>query len=790
MNKQQTFRLSFARRVFISFFVLLLLLQTTTTWVAYNASRDNVETQLREKLLASKKLFVTEFENRRRYLLGAVSTIAKDWGFRQAVGQLDKNTVNSVLNNHRRRIASDIGFLVTTDGQMLGSTMALPAHVTMKLFDTITASADSHNEFIVRIDRKLYQFIVLPVKAPVTLGWVGMGFAIDDALAQSFAKTTNLSISFVVTDSTKTSIAASTLPALQRQSRTELSIIEQEQLVSPFFAQGSTDILQLGIKLDTHTDILLHVLMEKSIEELLDNFNHWWIDVLVLFIVTLTAAAFIAAFIARGVTKPLQSLLTMMRQVTSGHYDGDLTISRGDEIGALALEFQTMREAVAERELEIRRRAEHDPLTDLYNREYFLNRLQQTIDENAGSPHRLAVVLFNLSRFKDVNNALGHDIGDKLLQQLSRRLINCFPLHQLSRHGADQFVIFADIDQYNEVQNLCKKIQGCFAIPFVQGGINITLSCIQGIAIYPDHSNKALSLLRFADVALLTAKEKHLDVCVYDNKLDQHSVQRLTLISDLPKAIKNDEFTLHYQPTLALSPDGLHHVSKVECLIRWIHPLYGFIPPDEFIHLAEQTGAITDITAWVLKEATRQCRQWMDKGFSIGIAVNISAADLFCRGLQDKVRTLLEQHRIPVDQLTIEVTESEVMRDPQQACAELNALRELGVRLSVDDYGTGYSSLAHLKKLPVHDLKIDKSFVMDVIKDKDDAIIVCSTIDLGHSMGLDIVAEGVEDQATLDFLCSKGCNYAQGYYISKPLPASEFQQWLALTHYNVVQQSA
>jgi len=256
-------------------------------------------------------------------------------------------------------------------------------------------------------------------------------------------------------------------------------------------------------------------------------------------------------------------------------------------------------------------------------------------------------------------------------------------------------------------------------------------------------------------------------------------------MSDLPAAIYKDQLVVYYQPTLALGENGAHTITKVECLVRWQHPVYGFIAPDDFIPLAEQTGIITRLTYWVLKTAMQQHHRWRDQGTILDFAVNIFAVDLFRGNLQKLISALLNHFDIEAERLVIEVTESEVMQDPGKAVAILTEIAMLGVRLSVDDYGTGYSSLAHIKQLPVHELKIDKSFVMGLPDSTDDEIIVRSTIDMARTMGLAVVAEGVESGETLELLQQRGCHYAQGFFISKPLPADELEQWVLNCKYRL-----
>lgn len=793
----RTSRLSWVRniklrnRIFIWFFSLLLTVQGFTAWFVYRYSLDNVEQNIHERLVNGQSLFIKEFENRGQYQQNSAITIAKDWALRQAMGQQDRDTLRSALNNHRSRVDADIGIAVHSTGQVLATTLSGDPSAQsqiQKYLDQSKLDNDTTQERFIMVGQGLYQLIITPVKAPVTIGWVAIGFAIDDALAKHFHTVTNLDVSFVYVESAQALHQGKVVGAtLERYPDLEAHDIASLTKM-PHYQRNYRDTIQLGAQLNQDNNGYLFAVMQKSVQEFLDQFRSWWINLLLLYAVALVAAGLVAAMIARSVTQPVSSLLDLTRRMTSGNFDNSDSIreshlQRTDEIGALAREFQTMERAVIVREDEIRYRAEHDALTGLFNREMFLKLLQRSIDtrgrKDSQSDGVLAVVLFNINRFKDVNDTLGHHNGDHLLQQLSQRLTQKFPDQHIARLGADQFGLFVTLECYKDIHSCCDAIKECFATPFRHNNIDMLMSVTQGLATYPEHGQDALTLLRLADVAMFTAKSQRQEQAIYDSQLDHHSVQRLSLMSDLPNAIEQNQLELYFQPTLQVQSDQQYKLAKVECLVRWIHPVYGFVPPDDFIHLAEQSGTIIQLTQWVLDSALAQCHEWRKQGLQIGVAVNISASDLFRGSLLSDVPRLLQQYDVPSQLLTIEVTESEVMEDPERAVAILQKLRNLGIRLSVDDYGTGYSSLAHLKQLPVQELKIDKSFVLNLRHDQDDQAIVRSTIDLGHIMGLVVVAEGVEDKDSLEYLTTHGCDYAQGYYISKPLSKSDIDTWLS-----------
>ena len=320
---------------------------------------------------------------------------------------------------------------------------------------------------------------------------------------------------------------------------------------------------------------------------------------------------------------------------------------------------------------------------------------------------------------------------------------------------------------------------------FLVEGYPLQIEASIGIALYPTHGSDPLTLLRRADVAMYAAKQRHVEYALYDARHDQYSPRRLALLGDLRKAIVTHELRLYYQPKAELRT-GL--IDSVEALVRWQHPTHGFIPPDQFIPLAEQTGLIIPLTHWVIETAIQQCRHWLDAGLNLGVAVNLSMWNLRDVSLPDTIVELLAQYRVSPRCLSVEITESAMMTDAEHTLQVLNRLFALGVRIAIDDYGTGYASLSYLKRLPADELKIDRAFVQYMTADRADQAIVRSTVTMAHSLGIRVVAEGVEDQATWNLLETLGCDIAQGYYLSRPVPAQELECWLderkeAATHW-------
>jgi diguanylate cyclase (GGDEF)-like protein len=390
---------------------------------------------------------------------------------------------------------------------------------------------------------------------------------------------------------------------------------------------------------------------------------------------------------------------------------------------------------------------------------------------------RLAVVLIDLDRFKEVNDTLGHGSGDLLLRALGPRLRRVLREGDtVARLGGDEFaVLLPDVDDAEAALALADRVRRVLEEPLEVDSLLLETEASIGIALYPEHGDDVDTLLRHADVAMYRAKEAHEDVALYTTEDDHYSPARLALLSGLRRALEERQLVLHFQPTAHV---GSGEVRRVEALLRWQHPERGLLQPAEFLPLAERTGLMRGLTLYVLEEALRQSRAWQDEGIELGVAVNLSPRDLQNLDLPDQVAALLAAHRVEPRFLELELTESTILTDPLRARAVLLRLSELGVRIAIDDFGSGYSSLGYLTRLPVDVLKIDKSFVQNMREDESDAVIVRSTIELGHNLGLEVVAEGVECERTWGDLLELGCDVVQGFFLSRPVPPAELAAWL------------
>ncbi len=427
---------------------------------------------------------------------------------------------------------------------------------------------------------------------------------------------------------------------------------------------------------------------------------------------------------------------------------------------------------------ESERLALHDPVTELPNRILFHDRAQQAIAGSDVTGPGVAVLLLDLNRFKEVNDTLGHHNGDLLLAQVGRRLEQALPQSDavVARLGGDEFaVLLPRLDRESAALAAAYRIAETLRTPFVVAGLKVDVEASFGIALHPDHGEDPEELLQRADVAMYVAKRRHTGAEVYAPQSDEYSPDRLVLVSELREAIDTSGLVLHYQPKVDLR---LGRVVAVEALVRWQHPRRGLLPPIEFVSLAEHTGLIGPLTRFVVARAIRDSTTWLEQGVDIRVAVNLSPRNLHDPTLPAHVAGLLADAGRGPECLEFEVTESTVMADAVLACAVMDRLSAMGTGIAIDDFGTGFSSLSHLRQLPVDLIKVDKSFVLNMDRSEDDAVIVRSTIALGHSLGLEVVAEGVETEESLQSLRALECDFAQGFHVCRPLPADEIASWL------------
>lgn len=442
----------------------------------------------------------------------------------------------------------------------------------------------------------------------------------------------------------------------------------------------------------------------------------------------------------------------------------------------LAIAFVVIRNASTQAN-SLQHQAMFDNLTNLPNRVLFADRLQQTLLIARREKRAFGLFAMDLDRFKEINDTLGHHVGDKVLQHVAACARSCLrESDTVARMGGDEFaILLATVSDLEGAVAVAKKILVALGESFDLAGRTLEIGASIGVVLFPKHGDDQDVLMRQADAAMYIAKQTQSGYRVYSDDMGHGADDRMALQSELRHAIVNNELVLHYQPKIDFSAS---QVSGVEALVRWQHPKHGLMSPDKFIPLAEQSGLIKPLTKWVLKTALRQCEEWYRAGVNLSMAVNVSAISIQDPEFPDQMEKMLEDFDVPAGKLEIEITETAVMSEPVRAVECIRRLSALGFQVAIDDFGTGYSSMAYLKELLVAKIKIDKSFVKDMAVNHNDAVIVRSTVELGHNLGLKVVAEGVEDQMAWDKLKGLGCDSAQGYYMSRPLPTKDFMDWL------------
>ena len=772
---------SLESRVVTLFISLLLGLQLAGYVFIDRAIDNNALSSIESSLAINEKIFARLLDQNAQKLIEGATLLSKDYAFRQAIGTNDTQTMVSALLNLGDRIKADLTMVVGLDGKIVVASSDTLAHGFQQTVDNLIKSAAQNGNASSTdiVNGKPYQMVMVPVKAPLTISWVAMAIPIDQTLVNDMRELSLMQISLLT--SKNDGPWQPNVSTLDAQEESKLAKLLPAQIKASTFIRDlmidddrySARILPLA-KNDKSTTIAV---LQLSISHAIAPYKQLQRNLLILTILGGIVASIFSAITARRITGPVRQLAETARRLGAGDYKTTIDIQRNDEIGDLANSFSHMRDAIAHREKEISRLAYWDTLTNLPNRALFTEMLDEAIAQAKSRVTPCFVLMMDLDRFKHVNDIMGHRFGDLLLKQVALRLSaelgagNTKP----ARLGGDEFAILLPATSADQAQQLAIKILESLEKPISIEDQTVDISAGIGIAGYPEHASDTASLLSHTEVAMYAAKQAKNGPVTYSPAIDKSSQQSLSLLTDMRTALEQNQFQLYVQPKLDLLTN---QVIAVECLVRWVHPDKGTIFPDQFIPFAEQTGFIRQLTRWVMNAAAESCNAWNNAGIKIKISVNISTRDLLDQELPQKFAEILRLHQVQPQSFCLEITESAIMDDPVRAQQTLDKLHAMGMELSIDDFGTGYSSLAYLKRLPVDELKIDKSFVLKMEQDIDDTKIVKSTIDLGHNMGLRVVAEGIENAEVMALLKDLGCDQAQGYFISRPMPASKMPEWL------------
>jgi diguanylate cyclase (GGDEF)-like protein len=747
--------------------LLLVILQLSTAVFVLGVTESDSRQQQMQGLKVGVNVFSEILASRSLQLKQSLSLLSADFGFKQAVATKEQDTISSVLANHGKRINANAAILLSPQGELLSS--SLPGLTTDEIINLFSQYNRDQDEFaVLNADHASYQFVFQPVKAPTIIAWVGMGFLLDKKVAQQAKSLTGIDVSFISTTDNHTEIV-STLASdiVQSLYDSPINLVRATVNAEPHYPDG---YLSQAVKLDP-LSVNQWAILHQSEQRWQDNYQQLRNSMLLIFLFTLVLVFLFAMWVTNGLSKPIDALVNFAKKVGQGQNPTKIEGAPA-ELQTLADTLSEMRSNIEQREQDLVYQSEHDSLTGLYNRFAAEKYLQSQIVDHQGT-----LLIVDIKKFRQVNDIVGVANADLLLVEFSQRLQQLTTeTALLARLDGDAFILLLT-SALNEA-DIAFQLHG-LSMPFDVEGSKISLTITVGVVQLNGFYQHTDTLLRHAEIALNYASLQGDAIRVYQEGDDEKYQRELTIVKDLPQAIEQHQLHLVYQPKVDIKSNRCH---AAEALIRWQHPKLGFIPPDEFIELAENSGNISIISEWVISQAVEQTRVWYQQGLDIKIAINLSAHDLMDNTLPDRISSQMERCQLPIHKLALEVTEGAMMTDTEASIAVLNQFKAKGFHISIDDFGTGHSSLAYLKFLPVSEVKIDRSFIKDIHTSATDKMIVDTSIKLIKGLGLSVVAEGVESKEGIDILRNLDCDIVQGYVYSKPLKADEFLLWL--THFN------
>ena len=715
--------------------------------IAGNGLARFAESNATRDLQANARVFDELLDLRARQMRGSADVLSRDFGFREAVATQDGATIDSALASLKSRSRTDAAFVVGLDGTLLASGDArIPSA------EALWYPLDEGREKgIIRVGDRLALAAASPVEAPDLIGWLVLAQPLDRAELERLAQLAAIDVEAQVA-------SADRLPAWMTEAR-QGEVFERTSDERFLYQLTAIPALENGLE--------PRLILRHSLSASLAEYAGLQYLLVALALGAIALVVVLSWRVARTVTRPLQKLDEATRMIGEGR-EVALTADTDDEIGRLATSFNSMVAAIEERERRIIHVGLHDGLTNLPNRKLFVEQLEQAL-ARLPDDERLMVVYVDLDDFKVVNDTLGHPAGDGLLREVAGYLRTALPEATIARLGGDEFaILMQDIDQGESLAALADRIQACFQRTVTLDGQQADCSASLGIAVAPGDGADGITLMKNADLALYRAKgEGKSTYHFFEPALDEEARRRRQMELDLRLALREGGFELYFQPLYSLTEERLQ---GFEALIRWPHPELGMISPLDFIPLAEETGLIVPIGDWVIREACHQAAQWPD---DLSVAVNVSPKQFATPGLSQTILQALADSGLPPQRLELEITESIFIANVEKTLSALHGLRDLGVRIALDDFGTGYSSLSYLRSFPFDKVKIDRSFVEDLSKGGNAHAVIRAITTLADALGMDTLAEGVEEQDQLDVLRQEGCRFIQGFLFSRPVPAGE-----------------
>jgi diguanylate cyclase (GGDEF)-like protein len=749
----------------------LLSLTTCAILIAVWVSTTNhARTQVTQGLDIGQSIFTQVLASRESRLYNSAEVLTADFGFIQSAASRDKATITSVLYNHGERISADLMALLKLDGSVISSTSnnldSSDFFLGKELIET--AISDGGAVSILEIGKKLYQVIMLTVDAPVPIAIAVVGFEINKALIEELATITKLHITIESRSANGEKLAISSLPDSELDNVYK-SVSQELDIPRLPFARDNR-FFSKRFLISELTDRQVWIILSEDLNELFAEFNLLQLEITFITVLSIAMALLMGAIFAKNLTQPLTDLAAMAQRIARGDYhEGINTQDNTQEINNLSVAFGVMQDNVRHREEKIQFQASHDLLTNLYNR----FQITEIIKEKMLEKKPFQVFGLNILGFRGINDTFGYHVGDSCLQSLATRFLKLGG--QVARLSGGELLWLPE-QPIDETKLLALRRQLEQPLEVENTVLNIRFSI--GLVRYPNDTEDTQTLFRRLSIAVDHAQQQENLYQAYRQDLEESYLYRLEVLRELKQALNSSqsELAIFYQPKLSLHTG---QVSKAEALMRWNSKRLGFVSPELFIPIAEQAGFINQITDWVIDRVIHDSCNWQKIGINLQVAINISVHDAANINLLPRIIQRLEHAGLDKNMLAFEITESDLMKEPEKSIEHLQAFRRNGFNLAIDDFGTGYSSLAYLKNMPVSELKIDKSFILKLDQQIDDQSIVQTIITLARSFNLEIVAEGVENENALRLLDTWGCDWIQGYFISKPMANDQIQNWLA-----------
>lgn len=759
LNKS-IFRLIVGTVLFTTVGILVSMWVTTAT---------HAQKQLNRNLTIAQSVLQQVLVSREQQLYSSADVLTSDFGFKQAVATQDEGTIRSVLLNHGNRINANLMALISLDGQLTSSTSAaLPVGSPFPYADFVQQSInDGGGTTLMLFEDKLYQVILLTVDAPRPIALTLVGFELEKELLSQLKSITQLELSLQVKQNGNLVFSTSTLPLGGLSN----IIVDENQSFSWWETAilKKHDYISKQFQLSELPDQTVWVVLSENAEHIFSEFNQLQLTITLVSLLSIVITLLFGALFARNLAKPLKKLAGVANRISHGNYQQTLNIDGTElsEVQELSSAFSLMQDNIRARESKIIFQANHDLLTRINNRYH----IEKVIDDKLQLGESFQAIGINIFGFRGINDIFGYHSGDICLKVLAARVSALGGLAARLTGGELLWIPYTaqTTEQLIELKLALEK-------PVEETGVVINLKVAVGIIDCPTDANTAQVLFKRMNIVLDEAQITRQLLLSFDPQIEQRYLRRLSIIVELKKALaeQQHELSLAYQPKLSI---GTNNIKSVEALIRWNSATLGFVSPEDFISIAEQAGFIEKITDWVITRAMDDGQLMLDAGIEVCIAINLSAHDVMNPELLPSVVSQLEARQLPRSLLSFEITESDVVKDPDKAIKHLTAFKDYGFTLAIDDFGTGYSSMAYLKNLPVDTLKVDKSFILKLNTQLGDQNIVQTVLKLAKSFGMDVVAEGVENQETLTMLQQWDCEYAQGYHICKPIPVQALIEW-------------